>query len=107
MKKTIKLTESQLINIIQTILKEDKFYSPLSKDQQINDKIKFEDKKELYFYISNNKMDNLKTKMKTIIDELIGEMGEENKSYITDFLKRMVKKMLMTYNTKKGYTSIS
>lgn len=51
------------------------------------------DKKELYFLIKNSDVDSVKKKMEDLIEKLSNTLGEENKKFITNYLKKMVYKM--------------
>lgn len=106
MNKNIKLTESELIKIIKKILNEDKFYAPISKDNQINTAMSFEDKKELYRLVVSKKdddpesMNKLKNKISEIVNKLSEELGEKNRPYIKEFLRKMVGALILKYANK-------
>ena len=63
MKKLIKLTETELLDIVKKILDEGNFYPPLSKDEIIRKLIPFEDKLYLANLVKNKeKLKRIKLK---------------------------------------------
>lgn len=87
-----------ILQNIRKVLNE--HYSPLSKDNQINDLISLEDKKELYKLVVNRDTKSLTSKMNDISMKIVNVLGDKSRRYVEDFLKRMVYKMYITYVKK-------